>query len=430
MKRLFIIPLVSALLIACGPDAQAPSASATSALAASDSSAETKTAEPADARTQTAETAPREAPQLKPAFEGQTRAPLPESSENWTVETVATGLEHPWALDFLPDGSMLVTERPGRLRHVSADGTLSDPIDGLPEVDARNQGGLLDVAAAPDFESSRLIFFSFAEPHDDGTNNTALARARLSDNHRALEDVETIFSQQPAVNSQGHFGSRIVFENDNTLWLGMGDRQRDAIRQNAQDPSNHIGTVVRLHFDGSVPADNPFVDDNDKQPEIFSWGHRNIQGAVKDPQTGHLWTVEHGPRGGDELNLTEAGKNYGWPTISYGIEYQGGEVYDGLTRAEGMEQPVYFWDPVIAPSGMDIYRGDAFPEWQGDFFVGGLRSQRVSRLVMDDDRVVAEEWLPMDQRIRDVKTGPDGFIYLVTDESNGKILRIVPESGD
>lgn len=427
MKRLFIIPLVSALLIACGPDAQAPSASA---LAASDSRTETKAAEPAAARTETAETAPREAPQLKAAFKGQTRASLPESSEDWTVETVAEGLEHPWALDFLPDGSMLVSERPGRLRHVSADGTLSDPVDGLPQVDARSQGGLHDVAVAPDFESSRLIFFSFAEPHDDGTNNTALARARLNDDNSTLEDAEIIFSQQPAVNSQGHFGSRIVFENDNTLWLGMGDRQRDAIRQNAQDPSNHIGTVVRLHFDGAVPDDNPFVDDDDKQAEIFSWGHRNIQGAVKDPQTGSLWTVEHGPRGGDELNLTKAGKNYGWPTISYGIEYQGGEVYDGLTEAEGMEQPVYFWDPVIAPSGMDIYRGDAFPEWQGDFFVGGLISQRVSRLVMDNDRVAAEEWLPMDQRIRDVKTGPDGFIYLVTDEDNGQILRIVPESTD
>src|SRR5699024_7472778 len=319
---------------------------------------------------------------------------IPETTEEWTLETVAEGLEHPWAIEFLPDGAMLVSERPGRLRLVSPDGSLSDPIAGVPEVDNRNQGGLLDVAIAPDFESSRVIFLSFAEPHDDGTNNTALARARLSEDRSTLEDMEIIFSQQPAVESTGHFGSRIVFEDDNTLWLTMGDRQGHPVRRNAQDPTNHIGSEVRLHFDGSVPSDNPFVDDDDKRAEIFSYGHRNIQAAAKDAD-GVFWTVEHGPRGGDELNLTEAGKNYGWPVISYGIEYRGGEVYEGRTQAEGMEQPVYFWDPVIAPSGMDFYSGDAFPSWQGDLFIGGLREQRISRLVLDNARVAAEEWLPI-----------------------------------
>lgn len=374
----------------------------------------------------TEETRDREAPHLEPAFSGQTRAPIPENTEDWSLETVAEGLEHPWAIEFLPDGSMLVTERPGRLRHITPDGNVSDPLAGVPEVDNRKQGGLLDVAIAPDFESSRTIFLSFSEPHDDGTNNTALARARLSDDQTALEDVEVIFSQEPAVESTGHYGSRIVFQDDDTLWLTTGDRQGHPVRQNAQDPTNHIGTVVRLNFDGSVPQDNPFVDHEENAAEIWSWGHRNIQAAAMDAD-GQLWTIEHGPRGGDELNLTQAGKNYGWPTISYGIEYRGGDVYEGRTEAEGMEQPVYFWDPVIAPSGMDFYTGDAFEAWQGDLFVGGLREQRVSRLILENNRVTGEEWLSIGARVRDVKTGPDGAIYLVTDQPDGGVMRIVPE---
>ncbi|WP_376690125.1 PQQ-dependent sugar dehydrogenase [Wenzhouxiangella sp. EGI_FJ10409] len=374
----------------------------------------------------TEETRDREAPHLEPAFSGQTRAPIPENTENWSLETVAEGLEHPWAIEFLPDGSMLVTERPGRLRHITPDGSVSDPLAGVPEVDNRKQGGLLDVAIAPDFESSRTVFLSFSEPHDDGTNNTALARARLSDDQTALEDVEVIFSQEPAVESTGHYGSRIVFQDDDTLWLTMGDRQGHPVRQNAQDPTNHIGTVVRLNVDGSVPQDNPFVDHEENAAEIWSWGHRNIQAAVMDADS-QLWTIEHGPRGGDELNLTQAGKNYGWPTISYGIEYRGGDVYEGRTEAEGMEQPVYFWDPVIAPSGMDFYTGDAFEAWQGDLFVGGLREQRVSRLILENNRVTGEEWLSIGARVRDVKTGPDGAIYLVTDQPDGGVMRIVPE---
>jgi glucose/arabinose dehydrogenase len=395
-----------------------------SEAAPSDTAAAANT-EAASAAVKTEETRDREAPHLEPAFAGQTRAPIPEETEQWTTERLTDGLEHPWALAFLPDGSMLVTERPGRLRHVAAEGAVSEPIAGVPDVDSRNQGGLLDVAVAPDFDQTRTIFLSFSEPHEDGTNNTALARARLSDDHTALEGVEVIFSQAPAVESTGHYGSRIVFQDDTTLWLTMGDRQGHPVRQNAQDPTNHIGTVVRLNTDGSVPDDNPFVGHAENRPEIWSYGHRNIQAAAIDGD-GHLWTIEHGPRGGDELNRPEAGLNYGWPTIGYGIEYRGGDVYEGRTEAEGMEQPVYFWDPVIAPSGMDFYTGDVFETWGGDLFVGGLRSQKVVRLVIEDGRVAGEEWLEIGQRVRDVQQGPDGFIYLVTDQPNGEVMRIVP----
>lgn len=405
--------------------ADTDASTATESTSETTQQAATEPEENSAASARTEETRDREAPHLEPAFAGQTRAPIPEDTEEWTLETVAEGLEHPWAMEFLPDGSMLVTERPGRLRHVAPDGSVSEPLGGVPEVDNRSQGGLLDVAIAPGFETSRVVFLSFSEPHEDGTNNTALARARLNEDVSALEDVEVIFSQQPAVESTGHFGSRIVFENEDTLWLTTGDRQGHPVRQNAQDPTNHIGTVVRLNFDGSVPQDNPFVGHEENLPEIWSWGHRNIQAAAKDAD-GTLWTIEHGPRGGDELNRPQAGKNYGWPTISYGVEYRGGDVYEGRTEAEGMEQPVYFWDPVIAPSGMDFYTGEAFEAWKGDLFVGGLREQRVSRLVLDGNRVVGEEWLKIGSRVRDVKTGPDGAIYLVTDEPDGKVLRIVP----
>jgi len=382
----------------------------------------------ADSRTP-AESAPREASDYQPAFPGQTRAPQPADTEDWTIETVAAGLEHPWSIEFLPDGSMLVSERPGRLRQVTADGRISEPLGGVPEVDSRRQGGLLDIAVSPNFDSDRTIFLTFSQIQDDGTNNTAVARARLSEDARNLEDLEVIFSQYPSVDSVGHYGSRIVFQDAQTLWVGLGDRQGDPVRKQAQETSNTIGTVVRIHTDGSIPTDNPFVGQADHAPEIWSYGHRNIQAAARQPATGDLWTVEHGPRGGDELNRPEAGKNYGWPTISYGIEYRGGAVYEGQTAAEGMEQPVYYWDPVIAPSGMVFYTGQTFPSWRNNLFVGGLRTLRVSRLILDDHRVVAEQWLPIGHRVRDITQGPDDCLYLVTDEPEGQVLRIVPASG-
>lgn len=360
-----------------------------------------------------------------PAFEGQTRAPKPGDTEQWKVETVTEGLDHPWAVEFLPDGSMLVTERSGSLRRVGSSGEVSGPIAGVPEVDARGQGGLLDVAVAPDFEESRRVFLSYAEPREDG-NGTSVATGVLGKSNERLTGVEVIFRQRPSWQSRGHFGSRIVFATDGTMYVTLGDRQTDASRVHAQDPSNHIGTVIRINRDGSIPDDNPFADGEEGAPEVWSYGHRNLQAADLHPETGKLWTIEHGPRGGDELNRPEPGKNYGWPTITYGVEYSGSKVGEGITEKEGMEQPVYYWDPVIAPSGMDFYEGNRFPAWQGELFVGGLASQQVTRLVMEDGRVTGEEWLSIGHRVRDVREGPDGNIYLVTDESNGKVLRIVP----
>lgn len=421
-----IVPVILVLLMLVGcnaeraaEDQQAGEASDDAGGAIMETAGEARAAEPEETREPNAVW-------QSPAFQGQTRAPKPADTERWSVETVAQGLDHPWAIEFLPDGAMLVTERPGSLRRITPRGDVSEPIAGVPEVHAQGQGGLLDVAVAPDFEQSRRIFLSFAEPRENG-NGTAVARAVLDESNENLSDVEVIFRQRPSWRSRGHFGSRIVFALDGTMYVTLGDRQTGEARVNAQDPSNHIGTVVRINLDGSVPDDNPFAEGEEGAPEVWSYGHRNLQAADRHPETGELWTIEHGPRGGDELNRPEPGKNYGWPTITYGVEYSGSKVGEGITENAGMEQPVYYWDPVIAPSGMDFYESDLFPAWQGDLFIGGLASQQVTRLVMEDGRVVAEEWLSIGHRVRDVREGPDGAIYLVTDEGNGKVLRIIPD---
>lgn len=356
------------------------------------------------------------------------RSPTPGSIDgNITVETVASGLEHPWGLAFLPDGRILVTERPGRLRIVSRDGRLSEPLAGVPQVAARGQGGLLDVAIDPRFSESRLVYLSFAEEGDGGTSGTAVVRGRLGD--AGLENVEVIYRQQPKVRSGGHFGSRLVFSRDGKLFITQGDRQSSAFRQQAQDLSSDIGKVVRINPDGSIPRDNPFVGRSDARPEIWSYGHRNVQAAALNPETGQLWTVEHGARGGDELNHPQAGKNYGWPIITYGIDYGGGSIGEG-TQREGMEQPVYYWDPVIAPSGMAFYTGDRYPGWKGSVFVGSMTPGALVRLTIDNDRVTLEERYlgSLGARIRDVQQGPDGLLYLVTDAENGQLLRVVPNA--
>jgi glucose/arabinose dehydrogenase len=356
------------------------------------------------------------------------RSPTPASVDgNITTETVASGLVHPWALAFLPDGRILVTERPGRLRIVDRNGRLSEPLAGVPEVAARGQGGLLDVAIDPNFSENRLVYLSYAEGADDGTSSTAVSRGQLGEGR--LENVQRIYSQQPKVQSGGHFGSRLVFSQDGKLFVTQGDRQSSRFRQQAQDLSSGIGKIVRINPDGSIPRDNPFVGRNDARPEIWSYGHRNAQAAALHPETGQLWTVEHGARGGDELNHPEAGKNYGWPVITYGRDYNGSSIGEGSAR-EGMEQPVYYWDPVIAPSGMVFYTGDRYPGWKGSAFVGSMTPGALVRLTIADGRVTTEERYlgDLNERIRDVQQGPDGLLYLVTDSPQGRVLRVVPKA--
>jgi glucose/arabinose dehydrogenase len=347
------------------------------------------------------------------------------STQQGTVRlvTVVDGLEHPWGIAFLPDGRALVTERPGRLRVVGADGALSEPLGGVPAVDAVKQGGLLDVALDPDFASNGLVYLSYAEKRDGG-NGTTVARGRLGE--RGLEAVEVIFRQQPAVDSGHHFGSRLVFARDGRLFVTLGER--NSARAKAQTLDNHLGKVVRIERDGRVPPDNPFVGRAGALPEIWSYGHRNIQGAALHPTTGELWTNEHGPKGGDELNLDLPGLNYGWPKVSYGVEYSGATISESGT-APGIEAPVHHWVPSIATSGLLFYTGERFPEWRGSAFVGGLSSKQVARLEMDGNRVVREERLlegVVKERVRDVEQGPDGLIYLLTDEAKGRLLRIEP----
>lgn len=345
------------------------------------------------------------------------------------VEKIATGLVNPWSLQFLPDGRMLVTERPGRMRLVTKDGKKSDPISGVPKVHAQGQGGLLDVRLANDFDSSGTIFFSFAEPRQGGTAGTSVARARLvlEGGSGRLEDVKVIYQQKPAVRSSHHFGSRIVIANDGTLFVTTGDRGSQSDK--AQEADVPIGKVLRMTADGEPAATNPAAEGKSGwAPEVWSIGHRNIQGAVLDTETGKLWTVEHGARGGDELNNPQAGRNYGWPVISYGRHYSGAKIGIG-TQKEGMEQPVYYWDPSIATSGLELYTGDLFSGWKGNLLVGGMAGSRMARLVMEDGKVSAVENLLTDRgdRIRDVRQGPDGAVYVLTDDTSGDLLRLSPK---
>jgi glucose/arabinose dehydrogenase len=352
------------------------------------------------------------------------RSPTPEGKPfPGRVTTIARGLEHPWGLALLPDGGMLVTERSGQLRRIGADGRVSGPLGGVPEVFARGQGGLLDVALSPDFARDQLVYLSFSEPGAGGAG-TAVARGRLG--ARGLEDTRVIWRQQPKVEGSNHWGSRLVFAPDGTLYVTLGDRQ--GYRQQAQNLDATLGKVVRITADGSAPSDNPFAQGGGR-PEIWSYGHRNIQGAALHPDTGQLWTVEHGARGGDELNQPQRGRNYGWPVITYGVDYSGARIGEGTAKA-GMEQPVYYWDPVIAPSGAVFYTGAAFPGWQGDLLIGSLNPGGLVRLVLRDRRVAAEERYrgrELRARVRDVQQGADGSIYLLTDSYDGQVLRLTPD---
>ena len=369
-----------------------------------------------------------------PAFTGQTRAPEQKLGVMFDVVTVTEGLVNPWGLTFLPNGKMLVAERPGRLRVVSADGKqMSEPVAGLPAVDPRGQGGLLDVALDPAFPTNQLIYWSYAELRDGGANNTAVARGRFVDGAAPkVENVQVIFHQAPSLVSPLHFGGRLVFARDGKLFVTLGERSITEGRMQAQRMDGLLGKIVRLNPDGTVPSDNPFVGKEGVRPEIWSLGHRNVQAATLNPATGELWEVEHGTRGGDELNVSRKGKDYGWPTIAYGIEYQGGPITGGVQQKEGMEQPRYYWDPVIAPSGMVFYTGRLFPAWQNSLFIGGMGSMNLVRLTLKGEQVVGEERLlqdlqPARERIRDVRQGPDGALYLLTDSAMGRILKLVPK---
>ena len=375
-------------------------------------------------------------PEQKPALPGQTDAPEMKSNVAFDVVTVAEGLQNPWSLAFLPGGKMLVTERPGRLRVVDAAGKLSAAVTGLPAVFSRGQGGLLDVVLDPAFAKSNLIYWSFSEPQADGTNNTAVARGKFVDDATAprVDDVQVIYHQRPSLNSPLHFGSRLVFGRDGTLFITQGERSIIPGRMQAQKMDSGLGKIVRINPDGSIPKDNPFVGKEGVLPEIWSFGHRNVQAATLHPATGELWESEYGARGGDEINIARKAKDYGWPTITYGIEYAGGPIGAGITQQAGMEQPLYYWDPIIGPSGMIFYTGNLFPAWKGNLFIGGHGTLDLVRLVIEGEKVVGEERLlkdlqPKPERIRDVRQGPDGAIYMVTDSATGRIIKLVPKKG-
>ncbi|MEP7212836.1 MAG: PQQ-dependent sugar dehydrogenase [Acidobacteriota bacterium] len=391
------------------------------------------------------ETATANALEQKPAFAGQTRVCGVKSDVAFDVVVVAKGLAQPWAVEPLADGNFLITEKAGRMRIVSASGQVGEPIGGLlpvgqggvsaasgqgglPPISARGQGGLLDVALSPDFAKDRTIFWSFSEQREGGSG-TSVARGTLTADRKNLEQVRVIFRAMPTYDNGVHFGSRLAFGPDGKLYITLGERfDKEKTRPQAQQLGSHLGKIIRINPDGTVPADNPFVKQQGALPEIWTLGHRNVQSSTFDDK-GRLWTVEHGAKGGDELNLIEKGKNYGWPVISYGEEYSGEPIPGNITAKEGYEQPIYYWDPVIAPSGAQYYTGSAFPAWRGSIFIGGLASQRLVRVVIKDNRVTGEEHLLTDRgkRIRDVRQGPDGALYVVTDEPNAELWKISPK---
>jgi glucose/arabinose dehydrogenase len=371
------------------------------------------------------ETLPPEAKGQVPAFPGQTRAPAVKSKTPYRVQTIASGLRFPWSVAFLPDGRFLVSERDGRMRVIAADGKLSPPLGGLPPIRVAGQGGLLDIELSPRFAQDRMVYFSYFAPAGGGQAGLAVARGKLSADDTRLDGVQPIFRATPTASGDLNIGGRMLFDRTGALIVSVGDRFE--LKDKAQTLDNDLGKLVRINPDGSIPKDNPFIGRAGARPEIWTYGNRNSEGLALDA-SGRVWEVEHGARGGDEINLPEPGKNYGWPVIAYGIDYSGARIGAGITAQQGMEQPIYYWDPVIAPSGLTFYTGKLFPEWQGNLFVGGLRGQQVARLVIRGDRVVGEERLLIElgARIRDVRQGPDGALYVTTDQGDGKLLKLTP----
>jgi aldose sugar dehydrogenase len=432
-----ILTILSIVLsVACSQNTRKSAAEATAASLPSPS---------VPSQCQPIETRRANAPDQKPTFPGQTRTCAVKSNVAFEVTVLAKGLVKPWAVEPLPNGDLLITEKTGQLRIVSAKGEIGPPIGGLlpissgglsatsgqgglPPITARGQGGLLDVALSPDFASDQTIFWSFSEERTGGSG-TSVARGKLTADRQNLEQVRVIFRALPTYDNGLHFGSRLAFGPDNMLYITLGDRFDRPNRPKAQQLDTHLGKIIRINPDGSVPANNPFAKQSGAMPEIWSIGHRNIQSAAFDEQ-GRLWTVEMGPQGGDELNLIEKAENYGWPVVTFGEEYSDDPIPDAVTARAGYQDPIYYWDPVIAPSGAQFYTGNAFPAWRGSMFVGALKEKRLVRLVIKDDRVTGEEHLLTDrgQRIRDVRQGPDGALYIVTDETNGELWKITPKT--
>lgn len=377
------------------------------------------------------ETRPPEKADDKPAFPGQTRAPY-KASVPYNVTTLAENLNLPWSLAFLPDGKFLITEKPGAMRIIDKNGTVSAPLAGVPAVAVNGQVGLLDVALDPHFASIKRIFFTYSEPVSDTNSGIVVARATLDEAAGALHDVNVIFRSKPDLPKKraANEGGRIAIARDGNLFVTIGDRSQSPPWDMAQKLDNHLGKIIRITPDGKPAKGNPFIGKPGALPEIWSYGHRTEEGLTINPKTGELWETEHGPRGGDELNTPKAGKNYGWPVIVHGIDYPGETIGEGITEKAGMEQPHYYWDPVIAPSGLAFYTGNLFPQWKNSILVGALRGQMLDRLELSGKKVVAEEPLLVDQhaRIRDVRIGPDGAVYVLTDATDGKLLKLTPKS--
>lgn len=432
MKTLMkLTVLLSAILLLTACAVASPSESTIPKSAPETSSA----AQVSSSETNTGETGPTEKIPLPPVennspntlyepfFPEQTRAAGVKTDSSYQVTVLTTELNSPWAVAGLPDGRLVISEKGGTIRIATMSGDLSAPINSLPALDTRNQGGLLDITAAPDFTTSRMLYMTLAEKTTQGSL-TAVARARLSDDEKTLEQVEVIWRAIPYYDNGMHFGSRLVFDPSGNLFVSTGERSDLATRPMAQALDNGYGKVVHITTEGQPVTDNPWIGQASVLPEIYSYGHRNAQGLAIHPVTGELWLNEMGPRGGDELNLIKPGRNYGWPIISYGIEYSGQPISGALTEKEGMEQPVYYWDPVLAPSGMTFYPFDTMPEWENNLFIAGLRGQHIARLVLDGERVIGEERLleSEEQRFRDVTAGADSALYAVTDQ--GRLYRI------
>ena len=362
----------------------------------------------------------------QPAFEGQTRVSGVETETEYEISEFVSGLSNLWGMANLPDGRIIVTEKGGTLRIISQSGTLGNAITGLPAVNSSGQGGLLDVAVDPDFTSNSMLYWTFSQNGSNGTA-TAVAKGKLSEDETEILNPEVIHTALPEFNGTGHYGSRIVWDADGHLFVSTGDRSSASIRDEAQSLDAALGKVLHITTDGDPVPGNPFIGQSGALPEIYSYGHRNVQGLAIHPTTGDLWEVELGPRGGDEVNLIVPGKNYGWPIITYGIEYSGSAIGQGITQQEGMEQPVYYWDPVVSPSGITFYSGSLITEWRDNLFLAALSGQHVVRLVIKDNKVVGEERLLEGvSRFRDVLEGTDGALYALTDGSNGRIYRLAP----